>query len=684
MLKKILIANRGEIACRVIKTAKRMGIATVAVYSEADRDALHVELADEAVAIGPAPSRESYLSMDKMIAACKQTGADAVHPGYGFLSENEVFARRVEEEGIVFIGPKHAAIAAMGDKIQSKKLAAKAGVSTIPGHNEAIESAGEAVRIARRVGYPAMIKASAGGGGKGLRIVWNDAQAEEGFASCRNEARASFGDDRVFVEKFVEEPRHIEIQVLGDAHGHCVYLWERECSIQRRHQKVVEEAPSSFLDDATRAAMGEQAVALAKAVRYQSAGTVEFVVGKDKRFYFLEMNTRLQVEHPVTECITGVDLVEQMIRVAAGEKLSFAQGDIPRRGWAIECRINAEDPTRGFLPSTGRLVVFRPPATTLQAGTPQPPGSTGVRVDTGVYEGGDIPVHYDSMICKLIACGADRAAAIATMRDALNGFVVRGVASNIAFQSALLGHPRFAAGDFTTGFIAEEFAHGFDPAARGHPDHELLIVLAAAFERRLLARSARLTGQLPGHELRIGEHFVAVELHSDGGARETPVDVHLAGASFDVTIGGRTRRISFATPLASIGVEGTVDGEPFRAQIERAGTVLRIGHDGARVDVRVLTPRAAELRKRMPFKPPPDLSRFLLSPMPGLLVQVAVRPGQAVRAGERLAVIEAMKMENVVLAAHDGVVERIVATPGESVAVDEVILEFADARATRR
>ncbi|HEV7577121.1 MAG TPA: acetyl-CoA carboxylase biotin carboxylase subunit, partial [Caldimonas sp.] len=500
---KILIANRGEIACRVIKTAKRMGIATVAVYSDADRDALHVELADEAVSIGAAPSRESYLSMDKIIAAAKETGADAIHPGYGFLSENEAFARRVEEEGIVFIGPKHAAIAAMGDKIQSKKLAAKAGVSTIPGHNEAIESAALAVEIARKIGYPVMIKASAGGGGKGLRVAWNDAQAEEGFASCRNEAKASFGDDRVFIEKFVEQPRHIEIQVLGDAHGHCVYLWERECSIQRRHQKVVEEAPSPFLDEKTRKAMGEQAVALAKAVGYQSAGTVEFVVGKDRRFYFLEMNTRLQVEHPVTESITGLDLVEQMIRVAAGEKLAFTQEQIARTGWAIECRINAEDPVRGFLPSTGRLVVFRPPAQTLTAGEPRPAGTAGVRVDTGVYEGGEIAIHYDSMICKLIACGSDRAAAIAAMRDALNGFVIRGVASNLAFQAALLGHPRFAAGDFDTGFIAEEFPHGFDPAAIAHPDRDFLLALAAAHERRLLARSAGLTGQLPGHELRL-------------------------------------------------------------------------------------------------------------------------------------------------------------------------------------
>ncbi|MDQ6684495.1 MAG: acetyl-CoA carboxylase biotin carboxylase subunit, partial [Pseudomonadota bacterium] len=437
MFKKILIANRGEIACRVIHSAKRMGIATVAVYSEADRGALHVELADEAVCIGPAPSRDSYLSIDNLITACKQTGAEAVHPGYGFLSENAAFARRLEEEGVVFIGPKHASIAAMGDKIASKKLAAEAGVSTIPGHNAAIATAAEAVEIARRVGYPVMIKASAGGGGKGLRVAYDDTQAAEGFESCRNEARTSFGDDRVFIEKFVEQPRHIEIQVLGDAHGHCLYLWERECSIQRRHQKVIEEAPSAFLDEATRQAMGEQAVALAKAVNYQSAGTVEFVVGKDRSFYFLEMNTRLQVEHPVTECITGLDLVEQMIRIAAGEPLTLAQGDIERHGWAIECRINAEDPQRGFLPSTGRLVTFRPPSQSLFAGTPMA-DTPGVRVDSGVCEGGEIPIHYDSMICKLIVHAADRQAAIAAMRQALDGFVIKGVSTNIGFQAALL------------------------------------------------------------------------------------------------------------------------------------------------------------------------------------------------------------------------------------------------------
>ena len=682
MFKKILIANRGEIACRVIKTARRLGIATVAVYSEADRDALHVELADEAVAIGPAASRDSYLSMDKIIAACKQTGAEAVHPGYGFLSENEQFARRVEEEGIVFIGPKHASIAAMGDKIASKKLAAAAKVSTIPGHNDAIENADDAVGIARRIGYPVMIKASAGGGGKGLRVAYDDAQAKEGFASCRNEAKAAFGDDRVFIEKFVEQPRHIEIQVLGDAHGHCVYLWERECSIQRRHQKVVEEAPSPFLDDATRKAMGEQAVALAKAVNYQSAGTVEFVVGKDKSFFFLEMNTRLQVEHPVTEAITGLDLVEQMIRVAAGEKLAFTQEQIARRSWAIECRINAEDPQRGFLPSTGRLVTFRPPAQTIFAGTPQP-DATGVRVDTGVYEGGEIPIHYDSMICKLIAVGADRAAAIATMQEALGGFAIRGVASNIAFQSALLAHPRFAAGDFDTGFIAQEFAQGFDPGRTAHPDPDFLLALAVAVNRRLMTRSAGISGQVRGHELKIGDAWVAVQTDAAGKRTETPATVQVSGDVYLVTIAGKPRRISITSALRDVATAGLADGKPFHGQVERVGLAYRVAHGGAQVEVRVLSPRAAELQALMPFKPPPDLSRFLLSPMPGLLVDVAVAPGQAVRAGERLAVIEAMKMENILVAVNAGVVAKVVAAKGTSLAVDDVILEFESAGAAK-
>ncbi len=676
MFTKILIANRGEIACRVIKTAKKMGIATVAVYSEADRDALHVELADEAVFIGPAPSRESYLVMDKIIAACKQTGAQAVHPGYGFLSENAAFAKRVEEEGIVFIGPKHASIAAMGDKIESKKLAGDAKVNTIPGHNAAIERAEDAVEIAKSIGYPVMIKASAGGGGKGLRVAFDDKEAFEGFTSCRNEARNSFGDDRVFIEKFVEEPRHIEIQVLGDAHGHCVYLWERECSIQRRHQKVIEEAPSPFITEATRRAMGEQAVLLAKAVNYQSAGTVEFVVGKDQSFYFLEMNTRLQVEHPVTECITGLDLVEQMIRVAAGEKLAFTQEQVQRKGWAIECRINAEDPLRGFLPSTGRLVAFEPPVQTMHAAMPVP-ATGGVRVDTGVYEGGEIPMFYDSMICKLIACGTDRADAIAKMRDALDAFVIQGISSNIPFQAALLAHPKFVAGDFNTGFIAENYPKGFTRASVTHDDPSFMLALAVATNRRLLARSAGITGQLPGHELQVGEAFVVVQTDAEGRRHETAATVRLNGEVFEVEVGGGHYPILFKSPLRATALHGEVGGQPFCAQVERLMLAYRVTHHGAQVEVRVLSPRAAELNTLMPFKAPPDLSKFLLSPMPGLLVDVAVAAGQAVRVGEKLAVIEAMKMENILVAAQDGVVASVKAIKGETLAVDQVILEFA-------
>ena len=679
MFTKILIANRGEIACRVIKTAKKMGIATVAVYSEADRDALHVELADESVCIGPAPSRESYLVMDKIIAACKQTGAQAVHPGYGFLSENAAFAKRVEEEGIVFIGPKHESIAAMGDKIASKKLAGAARVNTIPGYNAAIETAEHAVEIAQGIGYPVMIKASAGGGGKGLRVAFNDKEAFEGFASCRNEARNSFGDDRVFIEKFVEEPRHIEIQVLGDAHGHCVYLWERECSIQRRHQKVIEEAPSPFISEATRQAMGEQAVALAKAVNYQSAGTVEFVVGKDQSFFFLEMNTRLQVEHPVTECITGLDLVEQMIRVAAGEKLGFTQAQIPRKGWAMECRINAEDPLRGFLPSTGRLVAFRPPVATMEASKPMPT-TGGVRVDTGVYEGGEIPMFYDSMICKLIVHGTDRLDAIAKMREALNAFVIRGISSNIPFQAALLAHPRFVSGHFNTGFIAEEYPKGFTANSVKHDDPAFLLALAAASNRRVLARSAGISGQLRGHELEIGSDFIVVQTDATGTRTQTPVQVQAEGDLFTVACqdknGARTYSIRLDSALRDVAVHGLVNGKPFSAQVERLMLAYRVMHDGALIEARVLSRRAAELSAWMPFKAPPDLSRFLLSPMPGLLVDVAVQPGQAVRAGEKLAVIEAMKMENILVAQRDGVVASVMVGKGESLSVDQVILEF--------
>ncbi|MEZ5533518.1 MAG: acetyl-CoA carboxylase biotin carboxylase subunit [Steroidobacteraceae bacterium] len=666
MFKKILIANRGEIACRVIRTARRLGIATVAVHSDADRDARHVALADEAIAIGPAPSRESYLVMDRIIAACKSSGAEALHPGYGFLSENEQFARRVEEEGIVFIGPKHRSIAAMGDKISSKALAAKARVNTIPGHNAPIETADEAVKVARRIGYPVMIKASAGGGGKGLRVAWKDQEAFDGYTSCRNEARASFGDDRVFIEKFIEEPRHIEIQVLGDAHGNCVYLWERECSIQRRHQKVIEEAPSPFLDAKTRRAMGEQAVALAKAVDYQSAGTVEFVVGKDRSFYFLEMNTRLQVEHPVTECITGFDLVEQMIRIAAGEKLAFRQEDIPLDGWAIECRINAEDPFRNFLPSTGRLVKFRPPR---EGG--------GVRVDTGVEEGGEIPMYYDSMIAKLIVHGEDRSAAIARMREALNAFVIRGISSNIPFQAALLAHPRFASGQFNTGFIAEEYPEGFTTSAVTHAKPEFLLSLAAAAHRRRRERASGITGQMSGSEVRIPEDFVVVISGRDGRRDYTPVSVLAEGSALQVTVGDHIHRITLAGAAKDIVMQGEFDGEPWCAQLERIGLDYRIAHNGATVLARVLTPRAAELLALMPVKAAADLSKFLLSPMPGLLVEVAVAPGQSVVAGEKLAVIEAMKMENTLFASQDGVVEDVMAKKGDNLAVDQVILRFA-------
>lgn len=675
MFKKILIANRGEIACRVIKTARRMGIKTVAVYSEADRDARHVELADESVLLGPAPSRESYLVADKIIAACKQTGAEAVHPGYGFLSENADFARRVEEEGIIFIGPKTASIAAMGDKIASKELAAKANVNTIPGYNNPIESAEKAVDIAKGIGYPVMIKASAGGGGKGLRVAWNDKEAFDGFTSCRNEARNSFGDDRVFIEKFVEEPRHIEIQVLGDAYGNCVYLWERECSIQRRHQKVIEEAPSPFLDDKTRKAMGEQAVALAKAVNYQSAGTVEFVVGKDKSFYFLEMNTRLQVEHPVTECITGLDLVEQMIRVAAGEKLSFKQSEIARNGWAIECRINAEDPYRNFLPSTGRLVKYRPPEQNMEAAQPVPQGG-GVRVDTGVYEGGEIPMFYDSMIAKLITHGRDRNEAIARMREALNGFVIRGISSNIPFQAALLAHPKFTAGDFSTGFIAEHYPKGFSESSVKHEQASFLLVLAAVSHRRSRERAATLTGQRRHREVRIREDFVIVLSDEAGRRDQIPATVRPVGVAFHVTIAGQTHEVSFEDNLRDIAVHGSFDGRTFCAQIERVGLGYRISHNGAALFARVFSPRQAELEALMPFKAPPDLSKVLLSPMPGLLVDVAVQPGQTVRAGEKLAAIEAMKMENILFATQDCIVTDVVAKKGDSLAVDQVIMRF--------
>jgi len=673
MFKKILIANRGEIACRVMKTAKKMGIKTVAVYSEADKEARHVQMADEAVCIGPAPSRESYLVMDRIIQACKDTGAEAVHPGYGFLSENEQFARRCEEEGIVFIGPKHQSIAAMGDKIASKKLALEAKVNTIPGFNEAIEKAEDAVKIAQGIGYPVMIKASAGGGGKGLRVAFNDKEAFEGFTACRTEALNSFGDDRVFIEKFVEGPRHIEIQVLGDAHGNVVYLGERDCSIQRRHQKVIEEAPSPFIDPATRKAMGEQAVALAKAVNYQSAGTVEFVVGKDKSFYFLEMNTRLQVEHPVTEGITGLDLVEQMIRVAAGEKLAFKQEDIKLNGWSMECRINADDPFRNFLPSTGRLVKYRPPEEL-----------DGVRVDTGVYEGGEIPMYYDSMIAKLIVHGKDRTEAIEKMRAALNDFVIRGIHSNIPFQAALLQHPRFVSGDFTTGFIAEEYPDGFKKDSVQPADPKRLAALAAFMRYRYLEHIKMIDGQLAGHEMTIAKKFVVVtgsRVGSNEEIQEIPVRVDLKEGVYSVYIEeasdvSRYNIVSNWRP-GELCLRATINGtHKITAQVERKGVKYALVLDGAHYECMVLSPLGAELQRRMLVKVPPDTSKLVMSPMPGLLTNISVKVGEAVTAGQKLAAIEAMKMENTLVAAQDGVVAEICANVGESLAVDQLIIRF--------
>ncbi|MCK6451431.1 MAG: acetyl/propionyl/methylcrotonyl-CoA carboxylase subunit alpha [Alphaproteobacteria bacterium] len=660
MFNKILIANRGEIACRVIRTARRMGIKTVAVYSEADADALHVNMADEAVAIGPAASAQSYLAIDKIVAACKQTGAEAVHPGYGFLSEKGPFAEALEKAGITFIGPTPAAMAAMGDKIESKKLAAKAGVSTVPGHLDSIPNDAEAVRIAKTIGYPVMIKASAGGGGKGMRIARSDAEAREGFKSAQNEARSAFADDRVFIEKYVEEPRHIEIQVLADADGDTVYLGERECSIQRRHQKVIEEAPSPFVDAAMRKAMGEQAVALAKAVKYRSAGTVEFIVDKDHNFYFLEMNTRLQVEHPVTEFVTGLDLVELMIRIAAGEKLPFKQADVRLRGWAMEARVYAEDPARGFLPSTGRLVRYRPP-----------PEDDHTRVDTGVYEGGEISIHYDPMIAKLVVTGATRNDAIRRLRQALDAFYVRGVRHNIPFLSALAALPRFVAGKMSTNLIAEEFPSGFTGAQLDLNQTRALVAVAAAVFRRMAERNCQISGQLPGHARKLDNELV-VRL----GDEQHDVVIRPAEGGCDVAIDGHGLEVRSPWSPGEALFRGTVDGHPIVVQLDRDGAGWRLTHGGVARKASVLTRFAAQMLALMPAKAPPDMSRFLLSPMPGLLSQITVKVGQEIKAGEPLAVVEAMKMENVLRAERDARVKAIHAQQGASLAVDQKIMEF--------
>ena len=660
MFDKILVANRGEIACRVIKTARRLGIKTVAVYSEADKDALHVQMADEAVLIGPPPSAQSYLQIERIVDACKQTGAQAVHPGYGFLSENAKFAQALDAAGITFIGPNVHAIQAMGDKITSKKLAEEARVNCVPGFTGVIEDAEHVLSIARDIGYPVMLKASAGGGGKGMRIARNDEEAREGLARAQSEARSSFGDDRVFVEKYIEEPRHIEIQVLADTHGNTVYLWERECSLQRRHQKVIEEAPSAFLDETTRREMGEQAVALAKAVEYRSAGTVEFIVDRNKNFFFLEMNTRLQVEHPVTELITGFDLVELMIRVAAGEKLSFTQDDIPRNGWAIEARIYAEDPFRNFLPSIGRLVRYMPP----------PEGPT-VRVDTGVYEGGEVSMFYDPMIAKLVSYGGTRDQAIKHILDALNEFYIRGVSHNIPFLTALIDHSRFRQCKISTNLIAEEYPEGFNPSDVVHDDPALLIAVAATIHRRYMDRAAGISGQMPGYERRVESDWVVM---MDG--EQHPVHVEPTPAGHDVNYHGDTYRISsdwqFGQPL----FKGTFNGLDTCIQVERRNFLYRLFHNGSQVDLMVLTRHAADLYRHMPVKAPPDLTKFLLSPMPGLLAQVIVEPGAEVKAGQDLAIVEAMKMENVLKAERDGTVAKLLAEPGDSLAVDQAIMEF--------
>jgi propionyl-CoA carboxylase alpha chain len=669
MFKKILIANRGEIACRVIKTARRMGIATVAVYSDADRDALHVEMADEKIRIGPAPAAESYLVSEKIIAACKETGAEAVHPGYGFLSERASFCDALEKEGIIFIGPKAKAIRAMGDKIESKKFAHSAKVSTVPGHLGEIEDANQAERIAGEIGYPVMIKASAGGGGKGMRIAWNKSEVRDGFERARSEAKSSFGDDRVFIEKFVVEPRHIEIQVLADADGNVVYLGERECSIQRRNQKVVEEAPSPFLDEKTRAAMGEQSVALAKAVDYQSVGTVEFIVDRDRNFYFLEMNTRLQVEHPVTELVTGIDLVEQMIRVAAGERLPFAQEDIRLDGWAIESRLYAEDPYRNFLPSIGRLTRYRPPREGRN-------GDRIVRNDTGVFEGAEISMYYDPMIAKLCTWAPTRLEAVDAMGDALDGFVVDGIEHNVPFLSALMKHPRWRKGQLSTGFIAEDYPDGFAPM---RPETDETVVLAAvALSCGLIEANRRerhrdrlraAAGPLPEDwSVKIGDVYVAARLINGRVTIPFKTTAVIAGKMVDI--------VADWSPGDAVW-SGSVGDRSVTAQIRPILNGLRLDWQGLSVKAKVFTPRQAELDRLMPVKLPPDTSKLLLCPMPGLVVSIAVTVGQEVKAGEILAVVEAMKMENVLRAERDLTVGKINARPGESLAVDAVIMEFS-------
>ncbi|AXI53940.1 acetyl/propionyl-CoA carboxylase subunit alpha [Sulfitobacter sp. JL08] len=665
MFSKILIANRGEIACRVIKSARKMGISTVAIYSYADKQALHVQMADEAVHIGPPPANQSYIVIDKVMEAIRASGAQAVHPGYGFLSENSKFAEALAAEGVAFIGPPVGAIEKMGDKITSKKIAQEAGVSTVPGYMGLISDADEAVNISNEIGYPVMLKASAGGGGKGMRIAWNDDEAREGFQSSKNEAASSFGDDRIFIEKFVTQPRHIEIQVLCDSHGNGIYLGERECSIQRRNQKVVEEAPSPFLDEATRRAMGEQAVALAQAVDYTSAGTVEFIVDGDKNFYFLEMNTRLQVEHPVTELITGVDLVEQMIRVANGEKLSITQDDVKLNGWAIENRLYAEDPYRGFLPSIGRLSRYRPPAEVAEA-------SHVVRNDTGVYEGGEISMYYDPMIAKLCTWAPTREDAIERMRVALDSFEVEGIGHNLPFLAAVMDHPIFVAGDMTTAFIEEQFPDGFQGVELAEADLRKIAASCAAMHRVAEIRRARVSGRMDNHERKVGRDWnVAVQ----GQSYDVTIDADKAGATVAFEDGTSHRVTSDWTPGDQLAML-TVDDAPLVLKVGKVSGGFRIRSRGADLKVHVRTPRQAELAAKMPEKLPPDTSKMLLCPMPGLIVKVNVEVGDEVQDGQALCTVEAMKMENILRAERKGIVSKINAGAGDSLAVDDVIMEF--------
>ncbi len=660
MFKKILIANRGEIACRVIKTAREMGIQTVAVYSDADEDALHVEMADEAVHIGPPAAAESYLIADKILQAAKDTGAEAIHPGYGFLSERASFVEAVQEAGLTFIGPDPKAINAMGDKITSKKLAQEAGVTTVPGHMGIIADADEAVKIASEIGYPVMLKASAGGGGKGMRIAWNDEEAREGYISAQNEARTSFADDRVFVEKFVEEPRHIEIQVLGDKHGNVIFLGERECSIQRRHQKVIEEAPSPFLDEKTRTAMGAEAVALSKAVDYHSAGTVEFIVDKNKNFYFLEMNTRLQVEHPVTEQITGIDLVEQMLRVANGEELTLRQEDVKLNGWSMETRIYAEDPFRGFLPSIGRLTRYIRPET-----------SDTVRVDTGVYEGAEISMFYDPMIAKLITTGATREEAIAAQRTALDEYYIRGIAHNIPFLSALMAHPKFRAGDMTTNFIAEEYPDGFEGGALD-PEVKAAMIVAATFINAVeKSRASQIEGQIIEQRGPQEKQWIVSIDGEDIPTSIIPLEDHA-----EVGIGTNRISVQSSWKPGEPVFHAKIGGREFAMEIDREPLGWALTCDGVTENIRVQSEQAAKLYALMPEKVAPDTSKFLLCPMPGLVVSISVEEGDEVKAGQALAVIEAMKMENILRAEKDATVKAVKAEAGDSLAVDAIIIEF--------